>query len=122
MANNGTKKNKLGRAEGFSAGLKFWLFFLVSFSFLGYPVPLSIFLGAIGGLAGGWIVAWAKSKDDDIPIATVNSEQESKQISQTPQGGKRKYSKKKSRSQSAFAWLFGGKQNASKPRRMNSKQ
>lgn len=40
------------------------MFFLLSFFFLGYSVYLSIFLGAVGGLAGGWVIGWWKSKDD----------------------------------------------------------
>jgi hypothetical protein len=53
-----------GFSEGFSTALKLWLFFMMSFFFLGYPVPFCILLGAIGGFAGGWVAAWWKSKDD----------------------------------------------------------
>jgi hypothetical protein len=44
-------------------GLRLWLFFLFSFFFLGYPVPLSIILGLAGGLAGGKVFGWWKSKE-----------------------------------------------------------
>lgn len=50
-------------SSGFSAGLKFWLFFMLSFALAGYSITLSVFFGAMGGLAGGWIFAWWKSKD-----------------------------------------------------------
>ncbi|MDJ0704093.1 MAG: hypothetical protein QNJ46_12490 [Leptolyngbyaceae cyanobacterium MO_188.B28] len=40
------------------AGLKVWLFFLLTFIFLGLPVVLSILFGFLGGIAGGWILAW----------------------------------------------------------------
>lgn len=62
-----TNKSTARISAGFSSALKYWLFFLVSFSLLGYPVPLSIFIGAIGGLAGGWVVSWSKAKDDVAP-------------------------------------------------------
>lgn len=50
--------------DGFSAGLRIWLFFLCCFFALGYSVSLSICLGALGGLAGGFMVAWWKSRGD----------------------------------------------------------
>jgi len=49
---------------GFSTGLKYWLLFMVSLFVLGYSPFLSICLGAIGGIAGGFIIAWWKPKDD----------------------------------------------------------
>ncbi|MEB3292518.1 MAG: hypothetical protein VKJ24_05110 [Synechococcales bacterium] len=45
-------------SKGFSAGIQVWLTFLLAFYLLGYPAPLSIVLGAIGGIAGGIIIAW----------------------------------------------------------------
>lgn len=41
----------------FLAGIQFWLFFLLSFFALGYPLLLAIILGAVGGIAGGTIAA-----------------------------------------------------------------
>lgn len=41
----------------FLAGIQFWLFFLLSFFILGYPLILAIILGAVGGIAGGTIAA-----------------------------------------------------------------
>jgi hypothetical protein len=43
--------------DGFSTGLKVWMLFLLTFALLGYSVVLSIFLGALAGLAAG-IIAW----------------------------------------------------------------
>ena len=54
----------LSKAFSTGYGLRLWLFFLLSFYFLGYSVPLSILLGAAGGLSGGLVVGWWKSKDD----------------------------------------------------------
>ncbi|MEM9539463.1 MAG: hypothetical protein AAGA60_08120 [Cyanobacteria bacterium P01_E01_bin.42] len=53
--------------NGISTGLTLWLFFLVAFVVLGYSVPLSIIVGAIGGLSGGRIVTWWHSKDSPPP-------------------------------------------------------
>jgi len=49
--------------DGFSTGLKIWMLFLLTFALLGYPVLLSIFLGALAGLAGGIITAGFQSKE-----------------------------------------------------------
>ncbi len=64
MTNKDPKKTSSGIADGVLAGLKLWLFFMFSFLFLGYSIPMSILLGAIGGLAGAWVVAFWKSKDE----------------------------------------------------------
>lgn len=45
---------------GFSAGVKYWIFFLLALTIAGYQPFLSITLGAIGGLAAGVIAAWSK--------------------------------------------------------------
>ncbi|MGQ4647568.1 hypothetical protein [Lyngbya aestuarii] len=68
-----------GFSQGFSTALPLWLFFLFCFFFLGYPVPLSILLGAIGGLAGGWIVGWWNSKDEQTRISELQEEEESEE-------------------------------------------
>ena len=51
-------------SKGFSTGLQIWLLFLIGLFGMGYSAPLSIFLGAIGGLASGLIVDWWQSKDE----------------------------------------------------------
>lgn len=45
-------------SRGLAAGLRAWLFFLLGFTILRWPIPLSILLGAIGGLAWGSLVHW----------------------------------------------------------------
>jgi hypothetical protein len=60
------KEDLAGLSGGFSTGLKLWLFFLFCFFFMGYSVPLSIFLGAAGGLASALVVGWWKTKDEPI--------------------------------------------------------
>ena len=42
--------------------IRTWFIFLVTFIFLGYAVPFSIFFGFVGGLAGGLISAWWEIK------------------------------------------------------------
>ncbi|MBW4651468.1 MAG: hypothetical protein KME20_00160 [Kaiparowitsia implicata GSE-PSE-MK54-09C] len=43
------------KSEGVSTGLKLWLIFFLLFFLMQYPVDLSIFLGLIAALAGGYI-------------------------------------------------------------------
>lgn len=60
--------------EGVDVGLKLWLLFLAAFGLLGYPAELCIILGAIGGLAGGFIAAWkqaaepSKKAEEETPV------------------------------------------------------
>lgn len=78
MSENKTIQQTLaGLSSGFSTGtgLKLWLFFLFSFFFLGYPVPLCILLGAAGGLAGGWVIGWWNTKDEPRNFKPDNLEE-----------------------------------------------
>lgn len=76
-ANKDTKTSLTTLYDGFSTGtwLKLWLFFLICFYFLGYEVPLSIFLGLVGGAAGGWVVGWWNTKDKPSETLEVQGEQ-----------------------------------------------
>ncbi|MBD2778282.1 hypothetical protein [Iningainema tapete] len=51
-------------SEGIDAGLRYWLLFLIGFTFVGYKAPMSILLGAIAGLGGGWITAWWETRGE----------------------------------------------------------
>lgn len=124
MANNGTGQNSSGYSEGFSAGLKFWLFFLLSFVLVGYPIPLSIFLGAIGGLAGGSVVAWWKSKDEPSaakPAATEAPQEIPAKLSGFRLAKQKRDNKAKNRRssgrQGVAGLLFGKTGNSSKSNR-----
>ncbi|HEY9637361.1 MAG TPA: hypothetical protein V6D14_28430 [Coleofasciculaceae cyanobacterium] len=65
-------------SNGFSTGtaLQLWLFFLISFYFLGYSVPLSILLGLAGGLGGGLVIGWWKTKDNPNDLQPVEPDVE----------------------------------------------
>jgi hypothetical protein len=60
---------------GFNICLQLWLIFLLLFFFLQYSAVLSIFLGALAGLAGGMIATFAKSKQQS-PVAKGSQAQE----------------------------------------------
>ncbi|MCJ8283411.1 MAG: hypothetical protein MJK14_27410 [Rivularia sp. ALOHA_DT_140] len=60
---SGPHPETVASSDGVDAGLKYWLFFLLSFLLLGYEAPISILLGGIAGLSGGFIFAWWGSKE-----------------------------------------------------------
>ena len=63
---SGPHPETVASSDGVDAGLKYWLFFLLSFLLLGYPPPISILLGGIAGLSGGFIFAWWGSKEPTV--------------------------------------------------------
>lgn len=89
---SGPHPETVASSDGVDAGLKYWLFFLLSFLLLGYEPPMSILLGGIAGLGGGFIFAWWGSKeptvtkvsgqiqreietqDDELPAQRINSQ------------------------------------------------
>ncbi|MEM7715889.1 MAG: hypothetical protein AAF349_20330 [Cyanobacteria bacterium P01_A01_bin.68] len=89
---SGPHPETVASSDGVDAGLKYWLFFLLSFLLLGYEPPVSILLGGIAGLSGGFIFAWWGSKeptvtkvsghiqreiektDDEVPAQRINSQ------------------------------------------------
>lgn len=50
--------------DGIDAALKYWLFFMISFLYLGYSAPISILFGGMAAVGGGWIIAWWRSKEE----------------------------------------------------------
>ena len=60
---SGPHPETVASSDGVDAGLKYWLFFLLSFLLLGYEPPVSILLGGIAGLSGGFIFAWWEVKN-----------------------------------------------------------
>lgn len=93
---SGPHPETVASSDGVDAGLKYWLFFLLSFLLLGYEPPMSILLGGIAGLGGGFIFAWWGSKeptvtkvsgqiqreietsDDELPPQRINSQRSRK--------------------------------------------
>lgn len=61
------ERKPAGLSKGFYIGLQVWLLFLIAFLALGYRIALSVFLGAIGGLAAGFVNAWWRTNDPDLP-------------------------------------------------------
>jgi hypothetical protein len=60
----GPQTPTVASSEGIDAGLKYWLFFMLGFVLLGYQPTTSILLGAIGGVGGGFTVAWWGAKEE----------------------------------------------------------
>ncbi|NEO74625.1 hypothetical protein [Moorena sp. SIO3H5] len=58
---NNPRTQNLTSSEGIEAGLKYWLLFMLVFVLVGYPPSISIFVGGIGGIAGGVMINWWKS-------------------------------------------------------------
>jgi uncharacterized membrane protein YeaQ/YmgE (transglycosylase-associated protein family) len=66
-------------SEGIDAALKYWLLFLLGFSWLGYPAHMSILLGALGAIGGGWMIAWWKSTEEARTQLPVESTEEAEE-------------------------------------------
>lgn len=108
------KQDATAISSGISIGLQLWLFFLLSFVLLQYPVPLSILLGAIGGLAGGLVVAWWYSKDVPPPPSPQGTDEKP----ETDSGKQQKDAKKPRRDWPLLRPLLGQKRTlASKSKR-----
>jgi len=58
VSQSNAKKTTTTREDGFTAGLRFWLVFLIVLVLLRFPLPYAIVFGAIGGMAGGFAVGW----------------------------------------------------------------
>jgi hypothetical protein len=65
-AKSGPNPETVASSDGVDAGLKYWLFFLLSFLLLGYEPQISILLGGLAGLGGGFIFAWWGSKEPTV--------------------------------------------------------
>jgi uncharacterized membrane protein YeaQ/YmgE (transglycosylase-associated protein family) len=76
ITDNSPQAASVASSDGVDTGLKYWLFFMLGFVYLGYPAPMSILLGGIGALAGGWITAWWGSKEETRTQLQVEDSQE----------------------------------------------
>ncbi|MEB3219409.1 MAG: hypothetical protein VKN72_24675 [Nostocales cyanobacterium 94392] len=70
-------------SDGIDAGLKYWLFFLLSFIVvLRYNPEISILLGGLAGLGAGFIFAWWGSKEPTvIKVSNQTPEDEDEVVS-----------------------------------------
>lgn len=65
-------------AAGVNTGSKLLILFMIGFLLLGYQPFLSICLGAIAGLAGGFTASWWNASEDflsDAEVAELEGEQ-----------------------------------------------
>jgi hypothetical protein len=69
---NVKKRPKSPKEQGISLGIKMWIFFMLTFGFLGYSTVLSILFGVVGGVAAGLIYAWWHITD--VPEQTPASD------------------------------------------------
>ncbi|MBD2041953.1 ATP synthase subunit I [Microcoleus sp. FACHB-672] len=78
IVNRKFERKPAGLSKGFYIGLQVWMLFLVAFLSLGYRIALSVFLGAVGGFAAGFINAWWRTNDPDFPPGDETENQLSK--------------------------------------------
>ncbi|MCC5624146.1 hypothetical protein [Nostoc sp. CHAB 5715] len=76
VTDNSPQTSTVASSDGVDTGLKYWLFFMLGFVYLGYPAPMSVLLGGIGALAGGWITAWWGSKEETRTQLQVEESEE----------------------------------------------
>ncbi|MDZ8186143.1 MAG: hypothetical protein RMX96_14975 [Nostoc sp. ChiSLP02] len=73
---NSPQAPSVSSSDGVETGLKYWLVFMLGFVALGYPAPMSILLGGMAALGGGWISAWWGSKEETKTQLQVEDSQE----------------------------------------------
>lgn len=106
---NSPQPPTVASSDGIDAGLKYWLFFLLGFGLLGYPAPMSILLGGIGALGGGWIIAWWRSKEEartQLPVETVEELQEEQSTDRITRRQSRRPSRRYRRTPGSFSFKF----------------
>jgi uncharacterized membrane protein YeaQ/YmgE (transglycosylase-associated protein family) len=106
---NSSQPPTVASSDGIDAGLKYWLFFLLGFGLLGYPAPMSILLGGIGALGGGWIIAWWRSKEEtrtQLPVETVEDLQEEQSTDRITRRQSRRPSRRYRRTPGSFSFKF----------------
>jgi prepilin signal peptidase PulO-like enzyme (type II secretory pathway) len=106
----GPKQEVVDSSEGIDAGLRYWLFFLLGFVLVGYQTPISILLGALAGIGGGWIIAWWGSKEESRTQISSDtsqaSEEESLTAGTTTRRRVRKTTRRYRRSPGSFDFRF----------------
>lgn len=90
---NRPQPQSLASSEGIDAGLRYWLVFLIGFSLIGYQAPMSILLGAIAGVGGGWMTAWWESKEEtrtQLPDSVSDGDEDTDLSTETSNTKRRK--------------------------------
>ncbi|NRB08504.1 MAG: hypothetical protein HRU34_16015 [Richelia sp.] len=112
VSQNNPKAQNLPSSEGIDAGLRYWLFFMLGLVLLGYQAPAGIFVGGIGGIAGGWMITWWKSKGEtkskpSLPeIAGVDGEELASSRTRITRNKIRKATQRYRRSPGSINWKF----------------
>jgi hypothetical protein len=110
---NNPEATTVASSDGVDVGLKYWLFFLVGFIFLGYPPSTSILLGGIAAIGGGWITAWWGSKEaiqTQLPLEFSETEtSKSTREGMTKRQRKRKPTRRYRRASGSFNFRFWDK-------------
>ncbi|BAZ32589.1 hypothetical protein NIES4074_50950 [Cylindrospermum sp. NIES-4074] len=106
---NSPQSSTVASSDGIDAGLKYWLFFMLGFVFFGYQAPMSIVLGGIAGLGGGWIIAWWKSKEEtktQLPAINIEEAEIQQPNERITRQQKRKPTRRYRRTSGTFNFRF----------------
>ncbi|MBF2018187.1 MAG: hypothetical protein IGS23_23930 [Rivularia sp. T60_A2020_040] len=76
----GPNPDVVASSDGIDAGLKYWLFFLLSLIILGYQPETSILLGGLAGLGAGFIFAWWGSKEPTVTKVSNKTQQDEDEV------------------------------------------
>jgi hypothetical protein len=106
---NNPQNTNVASNDGIDAGLKYWLIFMLGFLFLGYSAPISILLGCIAGIGGGWIIAWWRSDEalqTQLSEEIVEVEEREQSSDRAAKRRKKKPSRRFRRASTTFNFRF----------------
>ncbi|WP_414550308.1 hypothetical protein [Anabaena sp. CCY 0017] len=106
---NSPQDTTVASSDGIDAGLKYWLFFLLGFSFLGYSAPISILMGGIAAIGGGWITAWWGSKEatqTQLPLEALEVDTNQSPRERVTKQQRRKLTRRYRRPSGSFNFRF----------------
>jgi hypothetical protein len=91
-------------SKGFSAGLQIWLGFLLGFFLLGYPAYVSIALGALAGIAGGFVIGWWEIREEPPAPEAPPADESLGDIAQDRRRHSRHYARRRRAKQEPVDW------------------
>ena len=106
---NNPQNTNVASNDGIDAGLKYWLIFMLGFLFLHYSAPISILLGCIAGIGGGWIIAWWRSDEalqTQLSEEIVEVEEREQSSDRAAKRRKKKPSRRFRRASTTFNFRF----------------